>query len=138
TASTLQTRVDALFGNQIALEGYSLNADSFSPGDILQLTLFWHANSPLPTRYKVFVHLIGDPGLPPIAQHDGEPGGGLALTTTWQTGQTVADNHGVFMPLDLPPGDYSLVVGLYGVDDGARLQIQTGADNVYLTTITVR
>ncbi len=140
TASTLQTRVDALFGGQIALEGYSLNDTAFSPGDILQLTLFWYSNSnsPLPARYKVFVHLIGDPGSPPIAQHDGEPGGGLALTTTWEPGQTIADNHGVYLPLDLPPGDYTLLVGLYSVGDGARLQIQTGADNVYLTMIGVR
>ncbi|MBI3244742.1 MAG: glycosyltransferase family 39 protein [Chloroflexi bacterium] len=138
TASTLQTRTDALFNNQIALEGYSLNANTFSPGDILQLTLFWRAQSQIVTRYKVFAHLIGDPASPPVAQHDGEPGGGLALTTTWGVGQTVADNHGIYLPLDLPPGDYTLVAGLYGVDDGARLQIQTGADNVYLTTITIR
>ncbi len=137
TATTLETRADVTFGDRIILDGYSLNAQTFSPGDILQLTLFWRALSPISNRYKVFVHLIGDPSQPPVAQHDGEPGGGLALTTTWQPGQTVADNHGVFIPLDLPPGEYSLVIGLYGVDDATRLT-HPGGDALFLSTITVR
>lgn len=136
-ATDLQTQTDVPFGDRIILEGYSLNARTFSPGDILQLTLFWRAQSPISNRFKIFVHLIGDPSLPPVAQHDGEPGGGLALTTTWQSGQTIADNHGVYLPLDLPSGEYSLVVGLYGVDDAARLT-HPGGDVLFLTTIAVR
>lgn len=136
-ATDLQTRTDILLGDRIVLEGYSLNATTFSPGDILQLTLFWHATQPVDLRYKVFVHLVGDPSQPPVAQHDGEPGGGLVLTTTWQPNQTVADNHGIYLPLDLPPGDYSLLVGMYGVDDGARL-ISEGSDAILLATITIK
>ncbi|MEK6573449.1 MAG: glycosyltransferase family 39 protein [Chloroflexota bacterium] len=136
-ATTLQTRTDVTFINGIVLDGYSLNATAFSRGDILQLTLFWHAGLPTTIRYKVFVHIIGDPSLPPVAQHDGEPGGGLVLTTTWQPGQTVADNHGVFIPLDLPSGEYSLAVGLYGVDDVTRVT-HPGGDSLFLSTITVK
>lgn len=136
-AARLQTRTDVPFGNRLVLEGYSLNTQTFSPGDILQLTLFWKTQSPLSTRYKVFVHLLNDPTLPPVAQHDGEPGGGLALTTTWPPGQTIADNHGVFLPLGLAPGQYSLVVGLYTVDDGTRLT-QPGGDSLFLATLTVK
>jgi len=138
TAGELRTRTNTPFGDQIVLEGYSLNATTFSPGDILQLTLFWQAQASISTRYKVFAHLIGDPASPPVAQHDGEPGGGLALTTTWGAGQTVADNHGIYLPLDLPPGDYSLVVGLYNVNGGARLTKTDGGDNLFLETIEVR
>jgi len=139
TATALQTRTDVAFGDRIILEGYSLNAQTFTPGDILQLTLFWHLTpgEALTTRYKVFVHLVGDPSQEPVAQHDGEPGGGLALTTTWQAGQTVADNHGVYLPLDLPAGQYTLEVGLYGVDDGLRLP-QPGGDSLTLATITIK
>jgi hypothetical protein len=136
-ATQLQSRTDTLFGDRLVLEGYSLNTQTFSPGDILQLTLFWKTSESLSTRYKVFVHLLNDPALPPVAQHDGEPGGGLALTTTWLPGQTIADNHGVFLPLDLAPGQYSLVVGLYNVDDGTRLT-QPGGDSLLLSTITVK
>lgn len=136
-ATDLQTRTDILLGDRILLNGYSLNATTFSPGDILQLTLFWHATESVDLRYKVFVHLVGDPSQPPVAQHDGEPGGGFVLTTTWQPNQTVADNHGIYLPLDLPPGDYSLLVGMYGVDDGARL-ISEGGDAILLATITIK
>jgi len=136
-ATELQTQTDVAFGGRIVLAGYSLNTQTFSPGDILQLTLFWRAESHITTRYKVFVHLVGDPAQPPVAQHDGEPGGGLALTTTWVLGQTVIDNHGVYLPLDLPAGEYSLVVGLYGVEDGVRLTHARG-DSLFLSTITVQ
>lgn len=138
TAGELRTRTDTGFGKAIVLEGYSLNTQVFSPGDILQLTLFWHAQSPISNRYKVFVHLISDPASPPLAQHDGEPGGGLTLTTTWQPGQIVADNHGVYLPLDLPAGQYTLLVGLYGVDDTSRLPLGDGRDALTLTTITIQ
>jgi 4-amino-4-deoxy-L-arabinose transferase-like glycosyltransferase len=136
-ATQLQTRTAVTFGDRLTLEGYSLNTQTFSPGDILQLTLFWQTSKSLSTRYKVFVHILGDPTLPPVAQHDGEPGGGLALTTTWQPGQTITDNHGVFLPLDLAPGHYSLVVGLYSVDDSTRLTHPNG-DSLFLSTITVK
>jgi mannosyltransferase len=136
TASELQTRTDITLGDQVVLEGYSLNSDTFAPGDILQLTLFWKAIEPIETRYKVFVHLISDPSQPPVAQHDGEPGGGLVLTNTWTPNHQVPDNHGIYLPLDLPPGDYSLVIGMYGVDDGVRLTYE-GGDAVNLGTVRV-
>jgi hypothetical protein len=125
-ATALQTRTDVTFGDQIALEGYALNATEFAPGDILQLTLFWRADTPIDKRYKVFAHLVGDPASPPAAQHDGEPGGGLSLTTTWQPGQTVADNHGVYLPLDLAPGRLSDNVLLVSAAVGAALAIAAG------------
>ncbi len=104
----------------------------------MQLTLFWRGEKPIAARYKVFVHLVGDPSQPPRAQDDGEPGGGLALTTAWQPGLMAPDNHGVYLPLDLPSGEYTLVVGLYRLDDGARLTTDNGTDNLTLTKVTIR
>jgi len=94
---------------------------------VLTLTLFWRAGAPLQTRYKVFVHLYADPDAPPPAQHDGEPGGGLAPTTAWTPGATVIDRHGILIPADLPPGEYTLAVGVYDAGDpAARLQSPQG------------
>jgi hypothetical protein len=138
TAGTMQQKVNARFGDGIRLEGYSLNESSFAAGDILQLTLFWKAQALIPNRYKVFVHLIGDPDSPPVAQHDGEPVGGLVLTTMWKPEEIVRDNHGVFLPLNLPRGEYKLAAGLYEINNGARLTLADGQDKLFLSSISIR
>ncbi len=138
TAGTMNQKLNAQFGDRIRLEGYSLNASSFSAGDILHLTLFWKTESLIVNRYKVFVHVIGDPDSPPVAQHDGEPVGGLVLTTMWKPDEVVRDNHGVFLPLDLPRGDYKLAVGLYEVNTGERLTLADGSDKLFLDSIVVK
>lgn len=110
------------FGEHITLVGYALDRTAYVPGDALTLTLFWATDSPLDVRYKVFVHLYADPAAPPPAQHDSEPGGGLYPTIDWTPGQTVIDRHGLPIPADLPPGTYTLAVGLYdAADPTARL-----------------
>ncbi len=132
----------ARFGEQITLTGYTLTPTTLAPGDLLQLTLFWRATAPVTARYKVFVHLYAAPEAPPVAQTDGEPGGGLVLTTLWTPGQTVADNHGLLLPPDLPPGAYRLMIGLYQLDDLTRLPVGVGdtimGDRLDLAEVLVR
>jgi mannosyltransferase len=140
-ATEMETAVSTPFGPHITLQGYTVGSDTAVPGDILPITLFWETAEPLNTRYKVFIHLVANDG-PPLAQRDSEPGGGLALTTTWMPGETVVDNHGLFLPPDLPPGQYRLWLGLYDLTDpAARLPVLVAgetADMLLLTTITVR
>lgn len=114
-AAQMETPTNLLFGSQIRLQGYTLTSDTLSPGEIIQVMLFWQALAPIDTRYKVFLHLLGPSGL--IAQRDSEPGGGLALTTTWVPGETVVDNLGLLVPSHTPVGDYTLLLGLYDLTD---------------------
>jgi hypothetical protein len=95
---------------------------TLNPGDGLGVTLFWHAEEPIGTRLKVFVHLIGPDGQI-VAQHDAEPANFARPTDTWQPGETVIDAHGLIVPVDAPPGNYSIVVGMYRIDDGLRLTV---------------
>ncbi len=120
-AAAPEVTSDARFGELITLEGYTLSAQALRPGDALAVTLFWRTAAPLDQRYKVFVHVYGPDGAL-VAQHDGEPGGGLIPTDTWTPGDTIADNHGVLLPVDAAPGIYQVMVGLYG-DDGQRLPV---------------
>jgi mannosyltransferase len=140
-ATEMETAAAIPFGPDITLLGYTVGSETAVPGDILPITLFWETAEPLAIRYKVFIHLV-DNGGPPLAQRDSEPGGGLALTTTWPAGETVVDNHGLFLPPDLPPGDYRLLLGLYDLaDPTARLPVTVDdetADIFLLTTITIR
>jgi hypothetical protein len=61
-----------------------------------------------------------------IAQRDSEPGGGLNLTTIWQPGEIIVDNHCLLIPADKPPGQYTVLLVLYDIADAtARLPIPT-------------
>jgi len=121
--------LDARFGDSIRLCGYALDDAGSVPGDILPMTLFWEAQAPLVERYKVTVQLLDGAGQL-VAQHDTEPGDGLSPTDRWQPGQPLADRYGISLPDDLPPGHYTLIVGLYHVTTGERLPVATGGELV--------
>jgi len=110
-----QVLIDAHFGDQISLTGYALSTDAPQPGDVIGVTLFWITDAPLKVRYKVTVQLLA-PGGTLASQHDAEPGNNLALTTAWTPGATVIDTHGLVIPPDPAPGQYTLVVGLYDIN----------------------
>jgi len=85
--------------------------------------------------YTVFVQLLnGDGKL--VAQHDGPPDDGQSPTTGWDQGEQVLDVHRVAVPRDLPPGDYTLIVGLYDPNSGARLPL--GPDKTFAELTIVR
>ncbi len=132
--------LDAHFGETIRLDGYALAGDSFGPGDILPVTMFWETQTPIIERYKVTVQLLDGAGQL-VAQHDTEPGDGIKPTTTWEPGHGLADRYGVSLPLDLPPGRYTLIVGLYHITTGERLPVTRGdeplGDHLDLDTIQV-
>ena len=112
--------LDARFGEAIGLHGYALVGDRFAPGDTLPVTLFWEAQATVAERYKVTVQLLDGAGQL-VAQQDTEPGDGLWPTNAWGPGQLLTDRYGVLVPSDLPPGRYTLIVGLYHVVSGERL-----------------
>lgn len=128
------TPLAARFGEEVQLNGYALTADNLRPGDALLLTLFWEALRPPTTRYKVFVHLLDADGRL-VGQKDGEP---QPPTTDWPVGAPQRSNHGVVIDPALPPGTYTLVVGLYDwLAPTRRLLTADGRDALVLQTIAV-
>lgn len=126
----------AQFGEQITLQQFALSSRTVRPNDALQLQLDWLTDAALDTRYKVFVQLLNPDGTL-ATQRDSEPGGGEALTTLWQPDQIVSDKHALAIPADLPPADYTLIIGLYDLNDpSARLAVG-GGDYLVLGTIRV-
>jgi hypothetical protein len=131
----------ASFGEQIRLRSYAYGAESYRPGDTLRLTLEWEALRTVEEPYKVFVHVLGRDGLP-IAQQDNEPINGTYPTTRWQGGERVSDPYVISLPSDLPPGEYSVEVGLYRLSDLSRLPVlgqdrSVIDDKVYLAPLIV-
>jgi len=91
----------------------------------ISLELVWQANAEIPTRYRVFVHLVDENGSL-ITQSDGEPANWSRPTTGWAAGEYITDPHQLTLPVDLPTGPLTLRVGLYDPESGQRLQTPTG------------
>jgi 4-amino-4-deoxy-L-arabinose transferase-like glycosyltransferase len=116
---SIGTPLNLLLGDSIELLGYDLGVESPQPGGELPVTLYWRPRSTPSWHYQVSVQLLpvadaaGTPAGPPLAQHDGVPGGGQRPTTGWLAGEVVSDEHTVQLPADLPPGRYLLIAALY-------------------------
>ncbi|MHB8749684.1 MAG: glycosyltransferase family 39 protein [Aggregatilineales bacterium] len=129
--------IDADFGGLIRLQGVTIGETTVHAGDVLDVRLFWQAEKPIPQRYKVFVQLLNAEG-ELVAQNDSEPVNNTSLTTSWQPGQTIVDNHGLALSPDLPPGNYRLIAGLYDINNpSARLPVD-GGDQVALGAIILQ
>ena len=123
---TVEHRMEPLDDGQVAARG----------GDILQLSLQWRADQTPQGNYTVFVQLLDDSGQV-VAQRDRWPGDGLFPTAALQAGQVISDNLAI--ALDLPPGRYRLITGLYQGDvEGYPRLAGPGGDYVELSAIQVQ
>jgi hypothetical protein len=86
----------------------------------------------------VFVQLLDSAGAL-VTQHDAEPAGNTLPTVDWPLGVGITDRHALRLPPDLPPGQYTLIAGLYAVDPPyARLSLQDGSgDFVMLARLNI-
>lgn len=127
--------INVPFGDNITLQTIALSDTAFSPTDVIQIQLEWVTTSMLDTRYKVFLQLLDSNG-ELVAQRDSEPGGNQVLTTLWQPDVTVTDNHALAFS-NLSTGDYTLIIGLYDINNPeARLSV--GENDYYeIGSITI-
>ena len=150
------------FGAQIALLGASASGNGQSvqaahrawaeplsgrPGESIQVWLNWQAQRQPLDSYKAFVHLItpGEQLAAPPADFYTPLGGAfptLLWIPRWIEGQSVSDPYTLALPPDIPPGDYLLQVGLYGLTSNRRVYIvgtdgNLAGDRVILGPVTV-
>lgn len=107
----------------VALLGYDLDDTWAVPGGLLVVTLYWQAVEAVNLPYKIFTHLVGaeDDSAQLWTQADDFPACGTQSTQRWQVGQIVMDRHVLRLPAGLPPGVYTLDVGLYEPQTGLRM-----------------
>lgn len=122
-------RIEAGFGEFITFLGFSLHGEEARSGQILRIKLFWKADDSVEKDYKIFLHLLDAEGQI-VAQQDSRPVGGSRPTTDWVEGETIADNHGAFIPWETPTGDYQLVLGMYEPRTGERLSVMSHGEVV--------
>ena len=138
---SMQHTAGYLFGQRIALRGYSVERTEVRPGDMLKLTLYWQALQTIQDDYFVSVQLIDLSDLHKAGQRDGQPGCNYYPTSGWIPGDLIADGYNVPIAPDAKAGDYTLLVTLYtdtgslDVTDAAQRPVGTGAQ---LETVEVR
>jgi hypothetical protein len=134
-----QSSAGVLLGQSVLLDRYALSGRDFQPGQVVVVTLFWQADTTPSERLKVFVHLL-DESRALVTQSDSEPVGWLRPTVTWGPGEPISDRHALYLPPDLPRGEYVINAGLYRLD-GTRLVVEGEGevlgDAFVLDTITV-
>jgi len=114
----------------------------FKAGEVLGLRSFWQIEQPFHEDFFIFVHLLDAAGTT-VAQRDAPPWQGRFPTSSWHPDSIVVDVNDLPLPPALPPGDYTIVVGMFDPASGAhptmRVAGQTQTtDAVRLTTISIK
>ncbi|PJF31918.1 MAG: hypothetical protein CUN51_02965 [Candidatus Thermofonsia Clade 1 bacterium] len=147
--SDIPNPMHANLGDAVALIGYEVRPLSAQSGDTFMLTLYWQRLRPLETDYRVFAQLVQPNTTNVYAQSDGMPANWSRPTSTWQADEVIVDQHQLTVREGTPTGDWTLIVGMYALREGAegqiferlRLHLPDGAqaeDFVTLTRLRVR
>lgn len=113
------------FGSSIDLVGIDLPTQATATGkqgQRLTLTVLWKGEQKIAENYIIFVHLLDAKGNK-VAQRDTQPQYSQLPTTKWEPGSLVLDDQSLDLPANLPPGTYTIKIGVYNAVDGKRLTI---------------
>ena len=122
--------LDDCFGATICLRGAMMPTWAATPGQTVELILYWQALEEPAAVYTAFLHVLNEAGETVLAA-DHWPGG--LPSDIWDAGQVIEDRVPLALPADLPPGVYRIRLGLYTADDGRRLPLDgSDADNLIL------
>jgi hypothetical protein len=108
-------------------EGIRLRQVQFTPavvraGETVTVAVIWSVAAAPQGTFTTFVHL-GDPSQPPLATGDNQPRSGRYPTQVWATGEVINDQYTLTLPVDLLPGRYPLMIGMYDAAAGLRLPL---------------
>jgi len=134
TTDLTRSEVQATFINGIQLRTAEYTRRT-GADDRVTVRLTWTTAEPIQQSYKVFVHLYAPDGRL-VTQHDAVPTNELRPTSSWQPGEVITDNHGLWLPADAS-GALRLVVGMYDPLSNARLDLADGSDHVSLGVVDV-
>jgi 4-amino-4-deoxy-L-arabinose transferase-like glycosyltransferase len=113
----LKVSINQSFDRQIILLGYQMAQSKRE----LKTILYWQAEGTPTADYTTFVHLR-DNANQNAAQKDQPPAQGQYPTSLWDAGEIIVDEVTLSLA-EVPPGEYTLVVGLYDFATGARLPL---------------
>jgi hypothetical protein len=123
-------------GDDLLLRGYEVAETATQAGQKLNLKVYWQADQPIAADYTIFTQLLDAQGLL-VASWDSQPLGGHFPTSQWPPNEIISDRVSLLLPTDLPPGEYTLITGMYRLETLERLVTSFGNDHLTLTTIRV-
>lgn len=132
----LDSRLDARFGGDVTLLGYTLDPIRPAYPDAVHLTLYWTVDAPQDSAYHVRLRLVDGDGVVVWESDGSHPVDNSYPTSAWRPGAIVPDWHEIAWPLHLAPADYQLEVALmlpYS-DDG---QVAGSGNDPWLTVATL-
>jgi hypothetical protein len=118
--------IDAHYDDALLLSAFAAPPSSRA-GSSVPLWLQWERTAAAPSNLSRFVHVLDARGSK-VAQVDGQVSDafGPLPITSWPENISVDDLMTLDVPSTLPPGEYTLVAGLYDWQSGERL-LATGA-----------
>ncbi len=126
----------AEFDDALALRGFALSDPEPTPGDELEVTLYWRALPSAGPAYTTLLHLVAPDGTG-LAGVDEPLLQGLYQPDLWPADRTLPDQHRLGLPADLPPGRYRLELGLYPSGQPGQALPVAGGDRLPLASLSV-
>lgn len=136
-------RADLNFGDQMRLSHVRLGADSCRAGDSLSVTLYWQRLEEEPGEDIIaFLKVLDPKSSETIAQINLPPASRRGPVSSWSVGETVIDRHLLQLPVDIAPGRYRVVAGLYDQRADRNLPVVsedgTRQDSLFETAIAIK
>ena len=128
--------LDAAFAGGLHLTGATVPATA-QPGANMPVTLFWRADAPPLADYSIFVQMLAATGAN-MAQWDGAPADAVSKlpASTWPAAWQGTHELTLALPATLPPGEYTVIAGMYDWQTGARLPVN-GGDSVEIGRVGI-
>ncbi len=105
-------------------------------GDACHLTLYWQAVEPVAGNYQVNLRLVSTRGQVWWSATD-YPVSGMYPTGAWKQGEVIRDWHEISIPEIVPPGAYTIQVGLFPPFSEAGLSVAGESKWLPVDTIEV-
>ncbi|MGQ9554899.1 MAG: glycosyltransferase family 39 protein [Anaerolineae bacterium] len=135
--------LNAIFADKVALASYAIATEAVVPGRALAVELHWRLVEPVsregttpPSQYKLFIQAL-DAHSNIIGQRDCALLSGHKPMDTWEGGEVLVDRQALPVFLGTPPGQYTVIAGLYDAASGVRLLLPDGSDHLILGQMQV-
>ena len=93
----------------VELVSYRLESERVTPGEALHLTLSWRADAPVEEPLRLSIELVDQRSGTVWTQVE-DPTPADLPTDRWNVGEPYVTRHALWVPADLPPGEYALTL----------------------------